>query len=328
MCTKERVINKIDDIGFYTMSEDRINQISTTSPMWRTELIVTDACNFKCGYCRGLKEEYREHLKLSRACQVMEEWAKDGLFSIRFSGGEPTLHNNLLIMVWYAKSLGAKRIALSTNGSAEHLQYQWLINEGVDDFSFSLDACCASFADKMAGTNVHFGRLIDNIGFVASQVYTTVGVVLTEENMDSVVETVCFASELGVADIRIISAAQYNKLLAGVEKIPKELLEKHPILKYRVNNILEGRNVRGLRETDSHSCYLQLDDSVSAGGYFWPCVIYMREGGTPIGKINDNMRFQKHWWMLNHDTHADPICKGNCLDVCIDYNNNAERRFA
>ena len=46
---KEDTINKIDDIGFYTMSEERISQISIDSPMLRTELIVTDACNFKCG---------------------------------------------------------------------------------------------------------------------------------------------------------------------------------------------------------------------------------------------------------------------------------------
>ena len=309
------------------MSEERVDQVSTVSPMWRTELIVTDACNFKCGYCRGLKEPYRKNLKLSEAFRVIEEWSKTGLFSIRFSGGEPTLHSHLLLMVEYAKELGAKRVALSTNGSAEQRYYQWLIEEGVDDFSFSLDACCSSFADKMAGTDAGFDKLVNNIKFVAEQVYTTVGVVLTEENLDSVVETVCFASELGVHDIRIISAAQYNKLLAGVEKIPQEILEKHPILKYRVNNILEGRNVRGLRETDSHTCYLQLDDSVSAGGYFWPCVIYMREGGEPLGGIDGDMRFQKMFWMKHHDTHSDPICKNNCLDVCIDYNNHVERKL-
>lgn len=309
------------------MSEERISQISKESPMWRTELIVTDACNFKCGYCKGLKAPYRKHLELSEASKVIEEWSKNGLFSIRFSGGEPTLHNNLLIMVWYAKTLGAKRVALSTNGSAEQLKYKWLIEEGVDDFSFSLDACCASFANKMAGTDAHFDSLIDNIKFVASQVYTTVGIVLTEDNLHSIVDTVCFASELGVADIRIISAAQYNKLLAGVEKIPASILDKHPILKYRVNNILQDRNVRGIKETDSHTCFLQLDDSVSAGGYFWPCVIYMREGGEPIGKINSNMRTQKYEWMITHDTHIDFICRHNCLDMCIDYNNQVRKRI-
>ena len=59
-----------------------------------------------------------------------------------------------------------------------------------------------------------------------------------------------------------------------------------------------------------------------AGGYHYPCVIYMREMGQPIGKVSSNMRQERYQWALNHDTFNDVICKINCLDVCREYNNH------
>ena len=55
--------------------------------------------------------------------------------------------------------------------------------------------------------------------------------------------------------------------------------------------------------------------------YHFPCVIYMREQGNPIGKVSKNMRKERQEWFEKHNTFLDPICKNNCLDVCRDYNN-------
>jgi hypothetical protein len=61
-----------------------------------------------------------------------------------------------------------------------------------------------------------------------------------------------------------------------------------------------------------------------ANGYHFPCIIYMREQGDPIGQVGPNMRKERYEWMVNHDAHKDPICSKNCLDVCIDYNNKCK----
>ena len=44
---------KLEDIGFYTLSDARVMQTSMCSPLWRCELLVTGKCNFSCLYCRG-----------------------------------------------------------------------------------------------------------------------------------------------------------------------------------------------------------------------------------------------------------------------------------
>jgi molybdenum cofactor biosynthesis enzyme MoaA len=292
-------------------------------------MILTERCNFKCPYCRGLREDCLGDMPLSKAMDVLTTWAMDGLRNVRFSGGEPLVYEKLPLLVRAAKMLGVQRIAVSTNGSFPLERYLALIEDGVNDFSISLDACCAADAIPMLGggwANATWERVVENIRALSAMTYVTVGVVLTEDNVDNLCEIVEFAHELGVADIRIISAAQYNKVLEGAKRIPQEILDAHPILAYRVANILKGRNVRGIEEYDTPRCHIAVDDSVVCGDYHFPCVIYMREHGEPIGRIGPNMRDERIAWAVTHSTHNDPICQKNCLDVCIDHNNKCSRQ--
>jgi len=319
---------KLENIGFYTLSNERAKNASESSQMKRCELILLEACNFKCPYCRGLDhsiygDRKAKQLSFDEVKKVIDLWCQPvPLENIRFSGGEPTLHKNIVEIVQYAKSKGIKRIAISTNGSNKIELYQKLVDAGVNDFSISLDACCADDGDKMAG-NIEgaWDVVIKNIEAISEMTYVTVGIVLTPDNVQRTVDTVLFADKLGVSDIRIISAAQWDRKLEGLEAIPQDVLDRHPILKYRVENFGCGNNVRGMRDTDSPKCGLVLDDSIVAGDFVFPCVIYMREKGLPICKVSRHMREKRVDWYRNHNTFNDPICRKNCLDICRGYNN-------
>ncbi|MDP4224747.1 MAG: radical SAM protein [Bacteroidota bacterium] len=313
---------KLEDIGFYTLSDYRAHQVSQKSPLWRCELILTDKCNFKCPYCRGLDKSIAGTMSLENAKEIVDIWANEGIKNVRFSGGEPTVYPWINNLVEYTASKGLDHIAISTNGSAPTEKYLELIKLGVNDFSISLDACCSSYGEKMSGgIKGAWERVIENIKVLSKLTYVTVGVVITEETVSSLVDIVNFADSLGVSDIRIISAAQYNSLLGVAMQIDNQIINKYPILKYRINNIKKNRNVRGITELDSRRCSLVLDDMAVANNKHFPCIIYMREGGQPIGDIRGNIRQDRYDWFMNHDSHKDPICKKNCLDVCIDHNN-------
>jgi len=323
---------KLEEIGFYTLNDDRARNVSGFSPMQRCEMLVTGACNFSCPYCRGFENinspEPAGEINLNIAQEGLGYWIEDGLKNIRFSGGEPTLYDDLPKLVGQCKEGGVQRIAISSNGSRPFEMYEILMDEGVNDFSISLDACCASFGDKMAGIKGKFDIVSDNIRKIAERTYVTVGVVLTEDNVNDLVDIVTYAHNLGVADIRIISAAQFNAVLAESVKIPKYILDAHPILKYRVEHIKNGINVRGIQEHDCNRCHLVKDDSVIVGNknkaWHFPCVIAMREGCEPIGEVGSNMRSERIEWFNTHDSYKNGICRNNCLDVCIDYNNRVE----
>jgi len=201
-----------------------------------------------------------------------------------------------------------------------------LLYAGVNDFSVSLDACCASEGDKMAGGKEGVWlHVVDTIRYLSAHSYTTVGMVFTEDNWQSAADSVLFADSLGVSDIRVVPSAQFNKALKQLEKLPNSLLAKYPILRYRIENVRNGRNVRTMKATDCGTCRLAIDDMAVAKDKHFPCIIHLREGGNPIGSVGPNMREERAEWVAVHDSHADPICREMCLDVCIDYNNKASQ---
>jgi MoaA/NifB/PqqE/SkfB family radical SAM enzyme len=308
----------LSKIGFYTLSDERAKNASASSPLSRCELILSSRCNFKCPYCRSVGGS---DIPIEDAMNIVNIWGDHGLQNIRFSGGEPTLYHGLEDLVRLSRKRGVKRCALSTNGSAPAKKYKDLLLAGVDDFSISLDACCAEDGDRMSGgVKGAWGTVIENIRWISKEAYVTVGVVLTADNASRTEEIIGFADSLGVSDIRVIPAAQAGCKLPSISISP-ELLDKYPILKYREANLCNGKPVRGCPEK---RCGLVLDDMAVMGADHYPCIIYMREGGNPIGPVSATMRKEREDWYRNHDCTNDTICASNCLDVCVDYN----RKFA
>jgi sulfatase maturation enzyme AslB (radical SAM superfamily) len=313
----------LDKIGFYTLSEHRAKNVSFHSNLQRCELILTHRCNFNCAYCRGIVKEYRGDLSFTDAKHIVDLWTENNLRNIRFSGGEPTLWEKLPELVEYTfKKPSIVRIALSTNGSAPLEFYYKLYRLGVNDFSISLDACCASTANTMAGKNANFDHICNVIKELSKITYCTTGVVLDERNVYELQNIIEYATNLGVSDIRIIPSAQWN------QPLDVNIKTDYPILVYRLHNLKNGRHVRGIREADCHKCHLVKDDMVILNDYHFPCIIYMREQGEPIGSVSgktiSDIRREREEWFKDHNSFHDNICKVNCLDVCIDYNNAVE----
>jgi len=313
---------KLENIGFYTLSEVRARSCRLPHhPLWRAELLVTARCNFKCPYCRGT--DMPHDIAFEKAEKIISTWGNLGLRNIRFSGGEPTLHPDLSVFCRCSKAVGIERIAISTNGTADLKTYMYLVNAGANDFSISLDACCSASGEKMAGVPGKWEQVISNIAWLSKKVYTTVGIVVTPDNISEVRKTIVLADRLGVADIRVIPAAQCAEHLVLERELPRSILNKHPILAYRMNNMAARRPVRGIPSGGERRCHLVMDDMAVMNDEHYPCIIYLREKGKPIGKVGHNMMSQRVKWSMQHDCSQDPICKKNCLDVCVKYNERA-----
>lgn len=310
----------LEDIGFYTLSEHRARTVDSMSPITRAEILLTDRCNLRCPYCRGMKN--RGDLSLSYVQETLSSFCKYGLVNVRFSGGEPTLYPNLNQLVGECKEAGVKRIAISTNGTARIGLYKQLIKSGVNDFSVSLDSGCCVTGEKMTGgIKDSWRKSVETIKYLSQYIYTTVGVVFNEANYLEANKTIKFIDTLGVSDIRIIPSAQYNKALKNCISLPISIRNKYPILNYRIKNLLKNRSFRGVKKTDCSKCWLVLDDVAVSGKYQYPCIIYLREYGNPIGVMDKDFREARIEWFKKHNSFKDNICRNNCLDVCVDYNN-------
>ena len=313
---------KLEDIGFLEVIENRARSISPGKVSY-CEWIITSKCNFKCPYCNSLPEnKVPANISLDKAKEIIDILAGMSCKYVHITGGEPTTLSNLPEIISYLKSKGI-RSGLSSNGSRTLNYYQNLISCGTELFSLSLDIHKKELNKKftLVSNNV-FDTVVRNIRELSKEVYVNVGIVLNDDNIEYANDVIEFVSELGVHDIRIMTATKYNQI--NKLDIRQELLDKHKILKYRVNNFNEGKNIRGSHLGRSRKCHLVRDDITIAGEDYYPCAVYAREGGEPIGKFGPDNEQGRMKWFMEHNSYEDEICKKFCMDFKCRFNEKVE----
>jgi len=325
---------KLEEIGFPAMSDERAENVNEFSNLSRCELIITDVCNLSCLYCNGLSKEYGKPISLERAEYIVDQWASHKLQHASFSGGEPMCSPHIFRLVERLKKNEVPYISLSTNGTFPYESYERLVNLGATHFSISIDGKDSEIADKMAGVKGAWKKAIENIERLSKISYVTASTVIGIDNWKEAPEIIEFIHSLGVADIRFSTATQYNKIVPTFARIPQEILLNHPILKFRVNRIIEGKSMRGANTTKN--CWLPLDDMVVSNNYHFPCTMQMREGGQYIGTLTNEdgsnksmktIRKERANWCNNHNCFEDKICQKYCMDFIIAHNEKVQERF-
>lgn len=310
---------KLEDIGFVEMIEDRVMNIVKDRISY-CEWIITSKCNFNCPYCNRLNNQDLTIEKIKEYIDVLT-----GLKCkyVHLTGGEPTVRNDLVDIVKLLKDKNI-RVGLSTNGSKSFEYYQELINAGVELFSISLDVHQRDLNRKftMISNNV-FDTVVKNIKEISKSVYVTVGVVFNDDNINHYQEILQFISNLGAHDIRIMTSTKYNKLVKF--EVDEALLSKHKLLKYRIINFNNGLNMRGSDLSETSKCHLVKDDLTILGENYYPCAVYAREKGQPIGKFSSNNVEERYQWFEKHDAYKDPICQKFCMDFKCKFNSKVEK---
>jgi cyclic pyranopterin phosphate synthase len=108
-------------------------------------LSITDACNFKCGYCLPngyCREDAREpELSVDEIARLVAGLAELGMYKVRLTGGEPTTRRDFLeIVERVAATPGVREVAVSTNGYRLRALAPDLARLGVKAVNVSVDS--------------------------------------------------------------------------------------------------------------------------------------------------------------------------------------------
>jgi MoaA/NifB/PqqE/SkfB family radical SAM enzyme len=240
---------------------------------------------------------------------------------VHLTGGEPTVRQDLIDIVRIIRDHGM-RVGLSTNGSRPTQRYLDLVDAGVELFSISLDTHERARNAQFAGVGGVFDQVVENIRVLSTKCYVSTGVVFNDNNIGQYREILEFISSLGVRDIRVGTDTRYNQVVRF--DLPEALLARHPILRFRVNNFNAGLNMRGSALATTSRCHLVRDDLTIFGHDYYPCAVYARERGKPIGQFGPNNVQERADWFAQHDSHADPICQKFCMDFKCRFNDRVE----
>jgi len=118
-------------------------------------LSLTARCNLACPYCQPDGQEPSGLLSLEQRLQVIEAAVALGASSLRLTGGEPLLHQQLDALISAVKPLrnhGLREIALTSNGLLLTAERAHRLREaGLDRLTLSLDGTTPASMALMAG---------------------------------------------------------------------------------------------------------------------------------------------------------------------------------
>lgn len=120
-------------------------------------LSVTEACNFRCGYC--LPAGYRktaphDFLSPAEVGRLARALVGAGIGKIRLTGGEPSVRGDITRLIAAVAAAGAHKVALTTNGwNLERRLDEWT-EAGLTHLNVSVDSLDASVFARVTGRDV------------------------------------------------------------------------------------------------------------------------------------------------------------------------------
>jgi len=182
----EKTINRFVQEGIVTESGTSLNPLERQSiedfHLQQIWFNITDSCNLNCPHCFARKQDAYGFAPLKDSISLLEKACALGVDEVVFSGGEPTLHPDLIPILKYARGLGKWRLKLLTNGFlAGDKKGTDIIKEicqYVDDIQVSIDGVSKNTHDKIRGMIDSFQRACRTVRIV-SDTGTHVGISFT-----------------------------------------------------------------------------------------------------------------------------------------------------
>ncbi|OGF25555.1 hypothetical protein A2331_01680 [Candidatus Falkowbacteria bacterium RIFOXYB2_FULL_34_18] len=169
----------------------------------KVECLIIFKCNCRCIMCStGMQIDRSINSRDYCAVKPFEEVIKDidrakkmNARGVAFSGGEPNLRKDLILLIKYAKTIGLRHIEVQSNGRVyAYKKYcQRLVNGGVTHFVISLHSYIEEIHDKIMGAPGTFKQTTEGIRNLNSLgVKVNINIVLTKLNYSTLEEHVKF----------------------------------------------------------------------------------------------------------------------------------------
>lgn len=165
-------------------------------PIW-ANIIVTRKCNLDCTYC-FVRKPTKEELSATQTREVIDKLYFLGCRFVDFTGGEPTLRNDLPELVKHA-SQKPMVTRITTNGTLLTPEYiETLAKAGIDIINVSIDSTVAfdqSMKDYIRSRKIitDLTKARERFGFEIETNLT-----MTRKNLDRVTETIKLMHDLEI----------------------------------------------------------------------------------------------------------------------------------
>jgi radical SAM protein with 4Fe4S-binding SPASM domain len=177
------------------------------SAPYRLDLALTYRCNNDCAHCYNVQHPApgtnTGELSTDDWKRVLDKAWSLGIPHIIFTGGEPTLRNDLPELISHAESNG-QITGLNTNARrlSDERYVARLVESGLDHVQITLESSRLEVHDEMVRSKGAFQQTVKGIrNALASPLYVMTNTTMLRTNVKAIPETLDFLAELGVPTI-------------------------------------------------------------------------------------------------------------------------------
>lgn len=209
----------------------------------RVKIITGLKCNIQCLFCY-----YRN--SLNAANRTYNEVRKDllyarrhGIHEVDLSGGEPTVHPELLKIICEAKTLGMRKVSIITNGlrMADREYVRTLKEAGLDDVLFSVHGASEQVHDGLTSVPGSFGKLSQALGNAfAEGLSVRTNTVVNRSNCGDLQNIASFIQQFKPDQVNFIVLNDWCFAKHLVDRLMMPYSEMGPLIQ-RACDVLDGK---------------------------------------------------------------------------------------
>jgi len=173
-----------------------------TAP-YRMDLAITYRCNNDCPHCYNARLRSYPELRSDDWKKIIDRLWDLSIPHLIFTGGEPTLRNDLPELIAYAESKG-QITGLNTNGRklSDPSYVSSLVEAGLDHIQVTVESHDPAVHDKMVNLKGAWQQTIAGLkNALNSSLFVMTNTTMLKHNQDSMGETLDFLAELGVPTV-------------------------------------------------------------------------------------------------------------------------------
>ncbi|MGI6251625.1 MAG: radical SAM protein [Anaerolineaceae bacterium] len=293
------------------------------SAPYRMDLAITYRCNNACAHCYNARPRNYPELSTDQWKTIIDKVWKNRIPHVVFTGGEPTLREDLVDLISYAQKTGLV-CGLNTNGRklADPAYLEQLKQAGLDHVQITLESADEDVHDHMVRAKGAWKETVQGVrNAVNSGLYMMTNSTLLRDNVPHLTALLNFLKDLGVPTVGL-NALIYSGRGKEVDTGLKET-ELPPLLNL-AKAVTQANNQRLIWYTPTQYCHfdpMQLELGIKGctaamynmcvepDGQVIPCQSFYE----PIGSLLSGT-WQDIW---NHPLALDLRHRKNIPEGCI-----------
>ncbi len=174
---------------------------------------LTHRCPLRCPYCSNPLELERRGDELDTATwrRVIGEAAELGVLQVHFSGGEPTVRDDLEALIRHAAGLGLYTNLITAGVLLDEARVGRLVEAGLDHVQLSIQDVDAAEADRIGGFAGGYARKLEAARWIrAAGLPLTLNAPVHRHNLERLEDIIALAVELGAERLEVAHVQYYG----------------------------------------------------------------------------------------------------------------------